>query len=132
MLYPVYVHAGDENHYHGVTLPDFPGCFSGADTWEDLPANIQEAVEVHFEGEDMEIPEPTPLEKLVANPEYRGGAWMMADIDLGRIRSKSVRINISLPGYLVRRIDEYAKGQHLSRSGFIAKAAERLMQDSKR
>jgi len=34
MLYPVYVHLGDETHAHGVTIPDFPGCFSAAD---DLP-----------------------------------------------------------------------------------------------
>ncbi len=31
MLYPVYVHQGDAEHAHGVTLPDFPGCFSAAD-----------------------------------------------------------------------------------------------------
>ena len=33
MLYPVYVHPGDESHAHGVTFPDFPGCFSAADEW---------------------------------------------------------------------------------------------------
>ncbi len=27
MLYPVYVHMGDEDHAHGITIPDFPGCF---------------------------------------------------------------------------------------------------------
>nr|WP_295580638.1 type II toxin-antitoxin system HicB family antitoxin [uncultured Lamprocystis sp.] len=30
MLYPVYVHPGDADHAHGVTIPDFPGCFSAA------------------------------------------------------------------------------------------------------
>ena len=30
MLYPVYVHIGDADHAHGVTFPDFPGCFSAA------------------------------------------------------------------------------------------------------
>ena len=38
MLYPVYVHPGDADHAHGVTFPDFPGCFSAADDWSDLPA----------------------------------------------------------------------------------------------
>jgi predicted RNase H-like HicB family nuclease len=50
MLYPVYVHVGDADHAHGVTFPDFPGCFSAADDWSDLPAAVQEAVEAHFSG----------------------------------------------------------------------------------
>ena len=50
MLYPAYIHIGDEQHAYGVTFPDFPGCFSAADEWEDLPRMIQEAAEVYFEG----------------------------------------------------------------------------------
>jgi predicted RNase H-like HicB family nuclease len=50
MLYPVYVQVGDADHAHGVSFPDFPGCFSAADTWSDLPAAVQEAVEAHFNG----------------------------------------------------------------------------------
>ncbi len=33
MLYPAYIHIGDDQHAHGVTIPDFPGCFSAADEW---------------------------------------------------------------------------------------------------
>jgi metal-responsive CopG/Arc/MetJ family transcriptional regulator len=40
-----------------------------------------------------------------------------------------VRINISLPDLLVRRIDAYAKAHHMSRSGFLAKAAEEAMRE---
>ncbi len=56
MLYPVYVHVGDAKHAHGVTVPDFPGCYSAADNWDELPAKIQETIEVYCEGEDMDIP----------------------------------------------------------------------------
>jgi predicted RNase H-like HicB family nuclease len=129
MLYPVYVHLGDERHAYGVTIPDFPGCFSAADSAEDLPTNIQEAAELHFEGEDLDIPKPTPLNELANQPEYEGGVWMMVDIDLARIRPKAVRLNVSLPDSLVRRIDEYAKTHHMSRSGFLAKAAEEAMRE---
>lgn len=86
MYYPVYVHPGDETHAHGVTFPDFPGCFSAADNWDDLPRAVQEAVEVHFEGEDLLIPTPTPLERLAADPEYSGGVWLLADIDLSKLK----------------------------------------------
>ncbi len=123
MLYPVYVHPGDAEHAHGVTIPDFPGCFSAADRWEDLPAKVQEAVEVYCEGEDLDIPEPTPWETLAGRPDYQDGVWLLADIDLTRLRARSVRLNVSLPEGLVRRIDAYAKSRHMSRSGFLARAA---------
>ncbi len=127
MLYPVYVHLGDKQTAHGVTIPDLPGCYSAADSWDELPAKIQEAVELYFEGEDLDIPEPTPLEELAHQPEYEGGVWMMVDIDWSRVRPKAVRLNISLPESLVRRIDEHAKAHHMSRSGFLAQAAEKAM-----
>ncbi len=123
MLYSVYVHLGDDKRAHGVTIPDFPGCFSAADDWESLPANIQEAIELYCEGEDMEIPVPTPLEQLVSRPEYEGGAWLLVDVDVSRLSTKPVRINISLPENLVQDIDRYAKSHHLTRSGFLARAA---------
>ena len=129
MLYPVYVHPGDENHAHGVTFPDFPGCFSAADDWADLPRLIQEAVEVYFEGETGDIPLPTPLEVLARDPTYTGGVWLLVDIDLERINPRRVRLNVSLPASLVARIDRYAAAHHLSRSGFLAQAAERRLRE---
>jgi hypothetical protein len=88
-----------------------------------LPTNIQEAIELYCEGEDMEIPVPTPLEKLMSNPEYEGGAWLLVYVDVSRLSTKPVRINISLPENLVQSIDHYAKTHHLTRSGFLARAA---------
>jgi len=129
MLYPVYVHPGDENHAHGVTFPDFPGCFSAADDWADLPRLIQEAAEVYFEGETGDIQPPTPLEVLARDPAYTGGTWLLVDIDLERINPRRVRLNVSLPAPLVARIDRYAAAHHLSRSGFLAQAAERRLRE---
>jgi len=129
MLYPVYVHPGDADHAHGVTFPDFPGCFSAADDWVDLPRMIQEAVEVYFDGETGDIPPPTPLEKLASDPAYTGGTWLLADLDLERIHPRRIRLNVSLPAALVARIDRYAAAHHLSRSGFLAQAAERRLQE---
>jgi predicted RNase H-like HicB family nuclease len=129
MLYPVYVHLGDKNHAHGVTFPDFPGCFSAADDWADLPRLIQEAVEVYFEGETGDIPPPTPLEVLASDPTYTGGTWLLADLDLERLQPRRVRLNISLPAPLVARIDRHVAAHHLSRSGFLAQAAERHLRE---
>jgi predicted RNase H-like HicB family nuclease len=129
MLYPVYVHK-DEGSAYGLTFPDLPGCFSAADELADLPGMAQEAVEVYFEGEDMEIPVPSAPEQWIADKRFRGGYWMLVEIDLAKIHSRPVRLNVSLPEYLVTRIDNYAKAHHLSRSGFLAKAAEREMRES--
>lgn len=126
MLYPVYVHK-DEVSAYGLTFPDFPGCFSAADELADLPRMAQEAVEVHFEGEDMEIPAPSVPEHWQGDERFSGGYWMLVEIDLAKIRSHAVRLNISLPEYLVKRIDSYAQAHHMSRSGFIAQAAEQAM-----
>jgi len=64
-----------------------------------------------------------------ADPEYTGGVWLLADIDLARVHNKphSVRLNISLPSDLVARIDDYAKSHGASRSGFLAEAARNAM-----
>ena len=129
MFYPVYVHVGDAKHAHGVTFPDFPGCFSAADEWDDLPQAIQEAVQAHFHGEPEAVPPPTPLEVLAVDPQYEGGVWLLANVDLSRIDTRPVRLNISLPANLVQQIDEWATAHHLTRSGFLAKAAQAAMQE---
>ncbi|WP_236848885.1 type II toxin-antitoxin system HicB family antitoxin [Candidatus Thiodictyon syntrophicum] len=95
MLYSVYVHLGDAQHAHGVTIPDFPGCFSAADDWAELPAQVQEAVEVYCEDEDLIIPPPTSLEELATRSEHLGGLWLLVDIHLERVDPKAVRLNIS-------------------------------------
>jgi metal-responsive CopG/Arc/MetJ family transcriptional regulator len=52
---------------------------------------------------------------------------MLVDLDLTRIDPAPKRVNISLPGSLLSQIDDYAQARHLSRSGFLAKAAQEAM-----
>lgn len=130
MLYPVYLHLGDETQAHGITIPDFPGCFSAADSWEELPRMIQEAVEVYFEGEEMEVPTPTPIEQLANDPAYEGGAWMLVDIDLSKLSTRVKRVNITLPENLLKTIDQFAGSRHMSRSALLARAVGKYMAES--
>lgn len=130
MLYPVYVHKDADSAY-GITFPDFPGCFSAADELTDLPRMAQEAVEVYFEGEKMAIPEPSAPEEWQDDERFQGGYWMLLDIDLSRISTRAVRVNVSLPECLVARIDEAAEARHLSRSAFLALAAQHEMAQSR-
>ena len=126
MLYPIYVHK-DEGSAYGATFPDFPGCFTAADVLQDITKSAQEAVESHFGGDDDPIPAPSSPEAWANDPDCQGGFWMMVDVDLAKVRDRAVRLNISLPESLVPRIDAYAKARGMSRSAFLAIAAEHEM-----
>jgi predicted RNase H-like HicB family nuclease len=90
VFFPAYVHKNADSSY-GVSFPDFPGCFSAADELSDLPKASQEAVELHFEGEGLQIPKPTATEKWAEDKRYQGGYWMLVDIDLSKVSSKAIR-----------------------------------------
>jgi predicted RNase H-like HicB family nuclease len=128
MLYPVYVHLGDENHAHGVTIPDFAGCFSAADDWQDLPRMVQEAIECWYEGQqELALPLPTPLEVLATHPDYTGGVWLLINVDVSKLATQPVPLTISLPQGLVNEIDAYTKAHGATRSDFLAQAAWQAM-----
>lgn len=129
MLYPIHVHK-DRDSAYGASFPDLPGCFAGADDLQDLPRAAQEAVEAHFHDEPEAIPAPSVPEAWEGHEDFEGGFWMVVDIDLSKVSTKAVRLNISLPENLVHRIDATARAQRLSRSAFLAKAAEREMADA--
>lgn len=48
--------------------PDLPGCISTGQSWEDVEANMHEAIEFHLEGlreEGYPIPEPSSASAYV-------------------------------------------------------------------
>jgi predicted RNase H-like HicB family nuclease len=128
MHYLAYIHK-DPGSAWSATFPDFPGCFTAADNTAELPRMAQEAVEVYFEGEVLPIPKPSVPEDWAGDDRFTGGYWILLDIDLNRISTKPVRLNISLPECLLGRIDAQARARRLSRSAFLALAAEREMLD---
>lgn len=126
MQLPIAIHK-DPDSVYGVTVPDVPGCFSFGETLDEAVVNTKEAVLGHLEtlledGEDVALGAST-LEDLVAKEEYRGAVWVMLDIDLSALDSKPERVNISLPRFVLRRIDEFAKQHKETRSGFLVRAA---------
>eukprot|EP01132_Coremiostelium_polycephalum_P017940 gene17940-21425_t len=112
MLYPIAISTGDEDHAWGVEVPDIPGCFSAGDDLDDAMAMAREAIEGHFEilAEDG-APIPTAQKYL----------------------GKAQKLNITLPGYLLNRIDEYVlhHPEEKSRSGFLASAALKVLQQDR-
>jgi len=127
MIYPAYIHIGDENQAHGVTMPDFQGCFAAADNHLDLPVKIQEAVELHLEGETFEIPSPSDINDLEKTGNYKGGMWMLLDIDLSSFDSRPIRLNVTLPESVVKKMDDFTSQNNLTRSALITKATEEFL-----
>ncbi len=125
MLFPVVVHKEGKSSF-GVTIPDFPGCFTAGETFEEAIKNVQEAIECHLDEGDK-IPEPSSIEFLASNPDFAGGLWVMVDIDFSAIENRTRRINVSMPESLLHEIDSFAKKKGLSRSAFLARAAKKAL-----
>ncbi len=125
MLYPIYVYK-DQDSAYSAQFPDFVGCYTAADSLDTLPSMAQEALELHCEGQSS-LPAPSSPEQWQHDPDYRGGFWLLVDIDQEAIIDKPTRVNISLPSHLLHDIDQYAKAHHLSRSGLLAKAAKQII-----
>lgn len=128
MKYPVIIHK-DENSAYGVTIPDIPGCFTAGDTLDEALANIQQAVELYYEGEEVTAPpQASRIEDLAKSNLYSdGGVWVLADIDFSFLSPKTVRINVTIPEYKLTMIDKAAKAKGLSRSAFLVASAEKAV-----
>ncbi len=128
--YPIVVHKDPDSGY-GVTVPDLPGCFSAGDTLDDAVASAQEAIACHIEGLLMDgepIPPGQPLEAHRASADYGDGIWALADVDISKLRSRTRRVNISLPERVLAIVDEAAAREGETRSGLLAQAALRYVE----
>lgn len=123
MKYIAIIHK-DENSAYGVTLPDFPGCFSGADTLEEVPAAIQEAVELWAEDEKFDPPSPATFDDVATLEAAQGGMLMLVDVSFDFLNQKTVPVNITMPVFMRDRIDSFAKRNGLNRSQFLQRAAQ--------
>jgi len=111
----------------GVDFPDFPGCVSAGATLDEARRMAQEALELHVSGmveDGEELPAPSSLEAIMADPENGDAVAFL--VTLGEPADRTVRVNITLPERLLRRIDERAK----NRSAFLARAAEKALAES--
>ena len=112
----------DDGSDFGVDFPDFPGCVTAGATIEEARRLAEEALEMHVEGmaEDGEaLPAPSSLDAIMADPANADAVAFL--VTLAEATDRAVRINITLPERLLRRIDARAR----NRSAFLARAAEK-------
>src|SRR5215218_3579158 len=94
----------------GVSFPDFPGVITAGTSLEDARRMAEEALAFHIEGlvaDGEAIPEPSPLDDVMAQPENRDGVAILVSVK-PELR-KAVRINITLPEDVLEQIDRYAE-----------------------
>jgi predicted RNase H-like HicB family nuclease len=130
MRFVIAIEPGDEKHSFGVVVPDLPGCFSAGDSLDEAFENAKESIDLWCESaiEDGEtIPNGNSLTHHQANPDFQGWIWSVVEVPVERYMGPAEKINITLPKLLLSRIDDYAKAHHLSRSGFLAQAAQQAM-----
>lgn len=129
MRFPLALHTDDGTAY-GVTVPDLPGCFSAGDTLDAAIDAAREAIDAHCEllaEEGVDIAPALPLAQHQANVELGGAVWAVVDVAVERYFGPAEKINITVPGRVLARIDAYAKRQGESRSGFLVRAAQQAM-----
>jgi predicted RNase H-like HicB family nuclease len=127
--YIALIHKAADSDY-GVSFPDLPGCITAGATLDDARGMAEEALAFHLDGlaQDGEpIPEPSRLEAVMADPQNRDGVAILVSVET---RSKAVRVNITLPEDVLREIDRHAEAQGFTRSGFLARAARKAIDDA--
>ena len=112
----------------GVHFPDVPGCFSAADTMEDIIPNAVEALSVWFEDADVPaLPSPFEIVQKQAAGDLAEGAFL---IMVPRISNDNrvVRANISMERGMLDAVDAAAARRKVTRSAFLADAARAVIE----
>ena len=111
----------------GVSFPDFPGCVTAGATLQEALAMAAEAlaghIEMMVEAGDA-VPEPSDADAVMEDPENRDG--VVALVSMPDDAAKIIRVNVTLPAGLLRRIDARTD----NRSRFLAKAAEKALAET--
>ena len=121
----------EEGSVYGVNVPDIHGCHSWGETIDEALKNAKEAIYSHIEtlvelGKPVEI-SLSKIEALAQSAEFAGAIWALVDVELEKLDTKPERINISIPRFVLSKIDDFAESRHETRSGVIARAVLQLI-----
>ena len=129
--YIAIVHKDPKSDF-GVSFPDFPGCKTAGGTIDEAKDMAYDALSLHIKGmlEDGEnIPVPSKLEDIMDEPDYSDAAAILV-VSVSKAKSRSVRVNITVPEDMLRKIDSVAKKRGMSRSSFLVHAAQNAITSS--
>ena len=116
----------DKGSDFGVSFPDLPGCITAGNTIDEAKDMAQDSLALHIKGmiEDQErIPSPAKLEDIMDDPDYSDAAAILV-VSVSEAKPRSVRVNITVPEDMLRKIDTAAKKRGMSRSSFLVHVAQ--------
>lgn len=93
-----------------IYFPDLPGCFSCADNTKEALHNAEEVLGLYmtyYEDEGLEIPEPTPIEKITLKENEKPilvSVWM--PLARSEVEVASVKKTLTLPAWLNKLAEE--------------------------
>jgi predicted RNase H-like HicB family nuclease len=118
----------DPDSDFGVDFPDFPGCITAGSTLQETRLMAQEALEAHIgcmrELRQL-IPEPSPLDDVMADPENAEAIPFL--VAVRDHPSKDVQVNVMMTDEDLKKVDALARKQSKSRSAVLAEAVRRLI-----
>jgi predicted RNase H-like HicB family nuclease len=133
VFYPAILVPNDGKY--SVFFPDLPGCLPWGETFEKALGDAVDGVRSYLEmlaDEDDAIPEPSSREAALAS--YAGqcaakGEATPSDavvqmVPAPHISTRQTRVNVSFRRYILEMIDRKAEAAGMTRSGFLARAAE--------
>lgn len=132
----------NENEAYGIAVPllftDTYACISAADTLEEIPTQATDAIhsilEMMFEdGVDISELVDKGYKYYQALEDFNYcDTWLLLDVDMSAYQGKRHRINISLPEYLIKRIDSRVASNPIykDRSHFLAIASQKELRQS--
>ena len=130
--YIAVVHKDSKSDF-GVSFPDFPGCITAGSSIDETKDMAHDALSLHIKGmmEDGEnIPTPSKLEDIMDDPDYADAAAILI-VSVSEAKPQSIRVNITVPEDMLRKIDTIARKRGMSRSSFLVHAAQNAITTSK-
>ena len=130
--YIAVVHKDPKSDF-GVSFPDFPGCITAGSSIDEAKDMAHDALSLHIKGmmEDGEnIPTPSKLEDIMDDPDYADAAAILI-VSVSEAKPRSIRVNITVPEDMLRKIDRIARKRGMSRSSFLVHAAQNAITASK-
>jgi len=130
--YPIAIFKDAGMTNYAAIVPDVDGCFPTGDTIDETIDAAQKLLHDHIEcllDEGMSFDfKVSQIETLKADADYAEAlVWAMVGIDETQFSTKQVRFNVSWSAYLLNRVDNYVAQSHDTRSGFLAKAAQKML-----
>jgi predicted RNase H-like HicB family nuclease len=122
----------DPDSDYGVDFPDFPGCITAGSTLEETRQMAAEALEFHIEGmleERLQIPEPSPLETVMADP--KNAEAIPFPVAVPDRLTGAGQIELMLRAADLKKLNALAKKRGTTRQDLLTKAVRRLIAEAK-